>query len=47
MASNASEAVEVYHERQSRMLCAVHAVNNLLQKRNAVTKQQFDDICNK
>lgn len=35
----------VYHEKQSMMLCAIHAVNNLLQSRGAFTKKQFDEIC--
>jgi len=38
-------AVAVYHEKQSMMLCAVHAVNNLLQSQGAFTKKQFDEIC--
>jgi len=37
--------VSVYHEKQTLMLCAVHAVNNLLQSRGAFTKKQFDEIC--
>jgi len=35
----------VYHEKQSMMLCAIHAVNNLLQSNGAFTKKQFDEIC--
>jgi len=35
----------VYHEKQSMMLCAIHAVNNLLQSQGAFTKKQFDEIC--
>lgn len=37
----------VYHEKQSMMLCAIHAVNNLLQSRGAFTKKQFDEICSR
>jgi len=40
-----SGGVTVYHERQSMMLCAIHAVNNLLQSSGAFTKKQFDEIC--
>lgn len=35
----------IYHERQSRQLCALHALNNLFQNRNAFTKQDLDLIC--
>ena len=34
----------LYHEKQSLALCAVHAVNNLLQRRE-YTKKDFDDVC--
>jgi len=40
-----TEGVVVYHERQSMMLCAVHAVNNILQSQGAFTKKKFDEIC--
>ena len=33
-----------YHERQSLRRCAVHSVNNLLQRR-AFTPRDFDKIC--
>jgi len=36
---------DVYHEKQSLKLCAVHAVNNLLQSQGSFTKKQFDGIC--
>lgn len=26
-----NEKLEIYHEKQSRMLCAVHCLNNLFQ----------------
>jgi josephin len=35
---------ELYHEQQSLALCAVHAVNNLLQTRR-YTKRDFDAAC--
>ncbi|KAL3318600.1 Josephin-1 [Cichlidogyrus casuarinus] len=35
---------EVYHEKQSRMLCMLHAINNLLQGR-ASSKEELDSIC--
>ncbi len=34
----------LYHQRQSLMLCAVHAINNVLQ-RDAVTKADLNAIC--
>ncbi|KAL7024121.1 hypothetical protein ACKWTF_012908 [Chironomus riparius] len=34
----------IYHERQSLMYCAIHALNNLMQCKS-FTKQQFDVIC--
>lgn len=34
----------IYHERQSRQLCALHVLNNLLQEK-AFTKSDLDDIC--
>lgn len=41
--SNASQP-QVYHERQSKQLCALHVLNNLFQER-AFTKADMDDIC--
>lgn len=35
----------IYHERQSKQLCALHALNNLFQNPNAFTKQELDAIC--
>ncbi|XP_005180964.1 josephin-like protein [Musca domestica] len=35
----------VYHERQTRQLCALHTLNNLFQSRQAFTKEQLDQIC--
>ena len=34
----------IYHERQRQMLCAVHALNNLFQDRNAYSKADLDAI---
>lgn len=36
--------MEVYHERQRQMLCAVHTLNNLFQERNAYSKADLDAI---
>ncbi|XP_013110324.2 josephin-like protein [Stomoxys calcitrans] len=35
----------VYHERQTRQLCALHTLNNLFQTRQAFTKERLDQIC--
>jgi len=35
----------IYHEKQSRELCALHALNNLFQDRHAFTKRDLDNIC--
>jgi len=44
MASD-QDSAEPYHERQSKQLCALHALNNLMQDRHAFTQQALDDIC--
>ncbi|XP_019870120.1 josephin-like protein [Aethina tumida] len=36
---------EIYHEKQVRELCALHALNNLFQSRDAFTKNELDGIC--
>lgn len=36
--------VEVFHEKQRLELCAIHALNNVLQER-VFTKETADDIC--
>ncbi|XP_017769356.1 PREDICTED: josephin-1 [Nicrophorus vespilloides] len=36
---------QIYHEKQVRELCALHALNNLFQSPNAFTKQELDSIC--
>ncbi|XP_076251648.1 josephin-2-like [Rhynchophorus ferrugineus] len=35
----------IYHERQVRELCALHALNNLFQDRTAFSKNELDSIC--
>ncbi|XP_037949742.1 josephin-like protein [Teleopsis dalmanni] len=35
----------IYHERQSRQLCCLHALNNLFQAKQTYTKEELDDIC--
>lgn len=36
--------VQIYHEKQVRELCALHALNNLFQGRS-FTKLELDEIC--
>lgn len=36
---------EIYHERQSKQLCALHALNNLFQDPKAFSKKDLDVIC--
>lgn len=38
-------SVVIYHERQSKQLCALHALNNLFQDPRAFKKQDLDAIC--
>ncbi|KAK3089464.1 hypothetical protein FSP39_003847 [Pinctada imbricata] len=38
---------EVYHERQVKEMCALHALNNLFQDQRAFSKKDLDDICQK
>ncbi|XP_070581376.1 josephin-1-like [Ptychodera flava] len=35
----------IYHEKQKRELCALHALNNVFQDGQAYNKQMLDDIC--
>ncbi|KAH1009118.1 hypothetical protein HUJ04_001529 [Dendroctonus ponderosae] len=35
----------VYHEKQVRELCALHALNNLFQEKGAFSKSELDSIC--
>lgn len=43
--SNDIAHLKIYHEKQSKQLCALHALNNLFQDPNAFTKQHLDAIC--
>lgn len=36
---------DIYHEKQVRELCALHALNNLFQSKDAFTKMELDYIC--
>ena len=40
-------AVDIYHEKQSRQLCALHSLNNLFQQPGAFRKKDLDTICYK
>ena len=42
-----NDAEGVYHERQMKELCALHALNNLFQSKRAFTKKDLDEICNR
>lgn len=35
----------IYHERQSKQLCALHTLNNLFQAANVFSKKDLDVIC--
>ncbi|XP_056638842.1 josephin-like protein isoform X1 [Diorhabda sublineata] len=35
----------IYHEKQIRELCALHALNNLFQSKGAFLKSELDSIC--
>ena len=46
--SNAGmQEVDIYHEKQSRQLCALHVLNNLFQDQHAFKKSDLDAICNR
>ena len=48
MTSNVDmQEVDIYHEKQSRQLCALHVLNNLFQDQNAFKKSDLDAICNR
>lgn len=36
---------EIYHEKQSRELCALHVLNNIFQAKDAFTQKELDKIC--
>ncbi|XP_050664012.1 josephin-2 [Leptidea sinapis] len=37
----------IYHEKQVKELCALHALNNLFQKSNTYSKSDLDSICSR
>ncbi|XP_072943797.1 josephin-2 [Epargyreus clarus] len=37
----------IYHEKQVKELCALHALNNLFQTRNTYSKSELDTICSR
>ena len=37
-------STDIYHEKQVRQLCAIHSINNVLQRR-AFVQKDFDKIC--
>ncbi|KAK2160500.1 hypothetical protein LSH36_132g05020 [Paralvinella palmiformis] len=43
---SAEDDVSIYHEKQSRELCALHALNNLFQESRTFTQKELDEICN-
>lgn len=43
--SQANSSSFIYHERQSKQLCALHALNNLFQDPQAFKKHDLDAIC--
>ncbi|XP_065174036.1 josephin-1-like [Atheta coriaria] len=45
MSPNYSQSLDIYHEKQVRELCALHALNNLFQGINLFTKAELDVIC--
>ncbi|KAI5635481.1 josephin domain-containing protein [Phthorimaea operculella] len=38
---------EIYHEKQIKELCALHALNNLFQSRGTFSKAELDAICSR
>ncbi|CAH2086862.1 unnamed protein product [Euphydryas editha] len=38
---------QIYHEKQVKELCALHALNNLFQTRNTFSKSELDTICSR
>ncbi|CAK9299922.1 unnamed protein product [Gordionus sp. m RMFG-2023] len=45
--TNGATSNLVYHEKQVKELCALHSLNNLMQKPNAFTKYEMDCLCQK
>lgn len=42
---NLQSHLQIYHERQSKQLCALHALNNLFQNQLTFKKEDLDAIC--
>ncbi|XP_045785707.1 josephin-2 [Maniola jurtina] len=42
-----SSKPQIYHEKQVKELCALHALNNLFQTRNTFSKSELDTICSR
>lgn len=40
------DKLKIYHQKQSKQLCALHALNNLFQE-DVFTKSDLDTIANK
>lgn len=40
-----STPLVIYHERQAKQLCALHALNNLFQDPTAFSKKDLDTVC--
>lgn len=40
-----AESNKIYHEKQSRELCALHALNNVFQSSSAFTQNELNNIC--
>lgn len=43
--SEMSGGQQIYHEKQSKQLCALHTLNNLFQNSKAFTKEELDNLC--
>lgn len=40
-----NDSANIYHEKQVMELCALHALNNLFQQKDAFSKARLDNIC--
>lgn len=40
-----NEFGQIYHEKQIKELCALHALNNLFQQRHFFSKLELDSVC--
>ena len=47
MSSTSDDNPELYHEKQSQELCALHAMNNLFQEKRKFMKKDLDAICSR